>query len=87
MDRVWTWDRPLPLRWLLFDEYTDTPGIAMGVCADIDGLFVPPEPPPEPERFTLLGCDPAGPLRGRPGRRDYCRPSRRSRPTVRPSSS
>ncbi|GAB3141686.1 hypothetical protein [Microbispora hainanensis] len=61
MDHVWTRDRPL--RWLLIDEYTDTPGIAMGVCADIDGLFAAPEPLPEPERFTLLGCDPAGPLR------------------------
>ncbi|WP_030510710.1 hypothetical protein [Microbispora rosea] len=66
MDHVWTWNRHQPLRWLLVDEYTGDPGdpdVAMGVCADIDGLFVAPEPLPEPERFMLLGCDPAGPLR------------------------
>ncbi|MFD1938544.1 barstar family protein [Nonomuraea mangrovi] len=53
-------------RWLLLDEYTGEvgePDVTVGVCHDIDGLFVDPEPIPPPETFTLLGCDPAGPLR------------------------
>ena len=52
-------------RWLLLDEYTgelDEPDVTLGVCHDIDGLFSDPEPVPLPETFTLLGCDPAGPL-------------------------
>ncbi|MEV6033394.1 barstar family protein [Nonomuraea sp. NPDC052116] len=52
-------------RWLLLDEYTGEvgePDVTLGVCHDIDGLFVDPEPVPPPETFTLLGCDPAGPL-------------------------
>ncbi|GGL55293.1 barstar family protein [Planomonospora parontospora] len=52
-------------RWLLLDEYTGEvgePDVTLGVCHDIDGLFVDPEPIPPPETFTLLGCDPAGPL-------------------------
>ncbi|MFI7130328.1 barstar family protein [Nonomuraea sp. NPDC050153] len=52
-------------RWLLLDEYTGEvgePDVTLGVCHDIDGLFVDPEPFPPPETFTLLGCDPAGPL-------------------------
>ncbi|MEU7693306.1 barstar family protein [Microbispora hainanensis] len=53
MDRAWTWDRPLPLRWLLLDEFTDTPGSAMGVCADINGLFAAPAQPPEAQGFLL----------------------------------
>ncbi|MEN3537649.1 barstar family protein [Microbispora sp. ZYX-F-249] len=63
MEHPWTWDQDPPLRWLLVDEYTGDTGAALGVCAGIDGLFAEPEPPPEPERFTLVGCDPAGPLR------------------------
>ncbi len=63
MEHLWTWDRHLPLRWLLVDEYTGDTDVAVGVCADVDGMFVAPEPLPEPERYTLLGCDPAGPLR------------------------
>ncbi|MFG1681478.1 barstar family protein [Nonomuraea sp. NPDC049269] len=54
-------------RWLLLDEYTGEvgePDVTLGVCHDIDGLFVDPEPLPPPETFTLLGCDPAGPLLG-----------------------
>ncbi|WP_222709519.1 hypothetical protein OHB01_21335 [Microbispora hainanensis] len=55
MDRAWTWDRPLPLRWLLLDEFTDTPGSAMGVCTDINGLFAAPAQPPEAQGFLLHG--------------------------------
>ncbi|NRQ39611.1 hypothetical protein HII36_48450 [Nonomuraea sp. NN258] len=53
------------MRWSLLDEYTgpiDSPDVTLGVCQDIDGLFVDPEPFPPPEVFTLVGCDPAGPL-------------------------
>ncbi|GAA0843593.1 barstar family protein [Streptosporangium amethystogenes subsp. fukuiense] len=53
-------------RWLLLDEYTGEVGeadVVVGVCYEIDGLFVDPLPIPPPETFTLLGCDPAGPLR------------------------
>ncbi|KAB8183416.1 hypothetical protein [Microbispora catharanthi] len=63
MEHLWTWDRHLPLRWLLVDGYTGDTDVAVGVCADVDGMFVAPEPLPEPERYTLLGCDPAGPPR------------------------
>ncbi|MFI6458754.1 barstar family protein [Streptosporangium amethystogenes] len=49
-------------RWLLLDEYTSEVDVTLGVCHDLDGLFVDPEPLPPPETFTLLGCDPAGPL-------------------------
>ncbi|MEV4085447.1 hypothetical protein AB0J43_34790, partial [Nonomuraea fuscirosea] len=49
-------------RWSLLDEYTADPSITLGVCHDIDGLFADPDPVPPPETFTLLGCDPAGPL-------------------------
>lgn len=49
-------------RWLLLDEYTGETDTTLGVCHDIDGLFVDPVPFPPPETFTLLGCDPVGPL-------------------------
>ncbi|MEV0147410.1 MULTISPECIES: barstar family protein [unclassified Nonomuraea] len=49
-------------RWLLLDEYTGEVDVTLGVCHDIDGLFVDPEPFPPPETLTLLGCEPAGPL-------------------------
>ncbi|MFG1618343.1 barstar family protein [Nonomuraea wenchangensis] len=52
-------------RWLLLDEYTGEvgePDVTLGVCRDIDGLFVDLEPIPPSETFTLVGCDPAGPL-------------------------
>jgi Barstar (barnase inhibitor) len=45
------------VRWQLFDE-DDEP---FGECAEIDGLFVDPEPPRR-ERFTLVDCVPAGGL-------------------------
>ncbi|MGJ6960938.1 barstar family protein [Streptosporangium sp. G11] len=49
-------------RWLLLDDYTSEVDVTPGVCHDIDGLFVDLEPVPPPEIFSLLGCDPAGPL-------------------------
>jgi RNAse (barnase) inhibitor barstar len=40
-DVRWRWDEAVPLRWLLFDEFTmGEPDTAVAVCADIDGLFV-----------------------------------------------
>lgn len=30
MDHVWTWNRHMPLRWLLVDEYTSSADVAMG---------------------------------------------------------
>ena len=50
------------VRWLLLDEYTSTEKVPVAVCADIDGLFVDRPAPPR-ERFTLIGCVPAGRLR------------------------
>ncbi|GIH97745.1 barstar family protein [Planobispora siamensis] len=66
MDQVWAWDQDVPLRWLLIDEGSsgvDGSDVPMALCADIDGLFVEPEPLPAAEHYTLIGCDPAGPLR------------------------
>jgi hypothetical protein len=62
MKPVWTWDQDVPLRWLLIDEYTGSTDVTLGVCADIDGLFVDPEPPTAPDSYALLGCEPVGPL-------------------------
>ncbi|MFC6019552.1 barstar family protein [Plantactinospora solaniradicis] len=65
-DRIWRWDRDVPLRWLLVDEDTggrNGPDVVLGACAHLDGLFVDPVPAREPERYTLLGCEPAGRLR------------------------
>ncbi|WP_242892933.1 barstar family protein [Actinomadura litoris] len=62
--RRWTWDRPFAPRWLLLGS-TGTPQFpgddALGLCADIEGLFVD-LPPRRRERFTLLGCAPDGAL-------------------------
>ncbi|MEO3856439.1 hypothetical protein [Acrocarpospora sp. B8E8] len=65
-EQVWAWDVDVPLAWLLVDEYTgDVNGsdILMALCAEIDGLFADLEPPPAPEHYTLIGCEPTGPLR------------------------
>ena len=54
----------MPLRWLLVDEFTmGQPDTAVAVCVDIDGLFVDPPLAAPAERYTLLGCAPAGRLR------------------------
>lgn len=66
MNQVWAWEQDVPLRWLLIDEGSsgvDGPDVPMALCADIDGLFVDPQPLPAPEHYTLVGCEPAGPLR------------------------
>jgi hypothetical protein len=62
--RLWTWELPVRLRWLLrgdvnFDDsYDDVP---LALCAETEGQFV--DLPPRPrERFTLVGCTPAGVL-------------------------
>ncbi|OPG08058.1 barstar family protein [Microbispora sp. GKU 823] len=65
MDQVWTWDQDVPLRWLLIDEGSsgvDGSDVPMALCAEVDGLFVDPEPPAAPEHYTLIGCEPAGSL-------------------------
>ncbi|SBT43585.1 barstar family protein [Micromonospora auratinigra] len=58
-------ERPAVPRWRLlgdvgFDSWYEDE-VPLGVCAEIDGLFV--DLPPRPrERFTLLGCAPDGAL-------------------------
>ncbi|MEU4624333.1 barstar family protein [Actinoplanes sp. NPDC023801] len=56
------------LRWLLNDEFSDEledmdpMWRPLGACIEVDGLFADlPDPPLE--RFTLIGCEPAGRLR------------------------
>ncbi|GAA4608167.1 hypothetical protein BJY16_006703 [Actinoplanes octamycinicus] len=53
---------PNPPRWRLLDN---TSGATLTECAEIDGLSTDRVFPVEPayERYTLLGCAPAGPLR------------------------
>ncbi|WP_204018511.1 hypothetical protein, partial [Sphaerimonospora thailandensis] len=66
MDHEWTWGQDVPLRWLLIDDGgsgVDDPDAPLALCAEIDGLFVEPAPPPVPEQFTLIGCASAGSLR------------------------
>ncbi|BCJ41339.1 hypothetical protein GCM10010168_89010 [Actinoplanes ianthinogenes] len=48
--------------WLLVDQNIDDGDAVVAACADIDGLFADPGEPPV-ERYTLLGCAPAGRLR------------------------
>ncbi|GAA4608142.1 hypothetical protein BJY16_006691 [Actinoplanes octamycinicus] len=52
----------IPPRWRLLDE---TSGGILTECADVDGLFADRVFPAEParERYTLVGCAPAGALR------------------------
>jgi hypothetical protein len=63
--RRWRWEHPVGPRWLLlgdvgFDRFYDD-DIPLVLCAEIDGLFL--DLPPRPrERFTLVGCAPAGAL-------------------------
>ncbi|MEV6374764.1 barstar family protein [Micromonospora musae] len=63
--RRWTWKHPVGPRWLLLGDVGsdwsyefDTP---LALCREVEGLFV--DLPPRPrERFTLVGCTPAGAL-------------------------
>lgn len=59
-DLRWTWDQPVPPRWLLIDEYSDGPTAAVAVRHDIVGLFSDLDPAPP---ATLVGCRPEPPLR------------------------
>ncbi|MFC0436523.1 barstar family protein [Kutzneria buriramensis] len=59
------------VRWQLIDE----DDVVWGQCADVEGLFVDPEPPLR-ERFTLVDCEPVGELAaaladGRPTMMDH----------------
>lgn len=65
--RRWAWEHPVGPRWLLVGHvgfegsYDDDDDVPLGLCADIDGLFV--DLPPRPrERFTLVGATPDGAL-------------------------
>ncbi|MFC8271401.1 hypothetical protein ACFUJR_02420 [Streptomyces sp. NPDC057271] len=60
-DRVWTWERPHPLRFLLVSEEWDGEQTVWARCAGFQGLFAEEEPPRE--RLTLSGCLPEGRLR------------------------
>lgn len=61
----WTWEHPVGPHWLLcgdigFEDFYDD-DVPLALCAEVEGLFV--DLPPRPrERFTLVGCTPAGVL-------------------------
>ena len=64
-----TWDQPVPPRYALLDQYSDhlPAGVGQehwGLCADVEGLYVPS---PRPDEFgppmRLLGVEPQGRLR------------------------
>jgi hypothetical protein len=57
---LWDWEFDPRPRYGLVDNYTATDGL-WGLCADVDGLYVVPEPPLR-ERVTLVGCALAGAL-------------------------
>ncbi|MEU7923946.1 barstar family protein [Micromonospora sp. NPDC049801] len=63
--RRWKWEHPVSPRWLLLGdvgfECSYEIDIPLALCAEIEGVFV--DLPPRPrERFTLVGCAPAGAL-------------------------
>ncbi|MFE0733630.1 barstar family protein [Streptomyces sp. NPDC058855] len=57
-----TWDRDVPVKYLLVQEDEDGGERLWGKCAGVEGLFVDPVPPPR-EVLTLRGCRPGGLLR------------------------
>ncbi|MEV7728745.1 hypothetical protein AB0P15_28985 [Streptomyces sp. NPDC087917] len=59
-EAVWTWERSLPLKYVLVSEEWDGELIVWARCAEVDGLFV--ESAPRRERVTLVGCAPTGRL-------------------------
>ncbi|MFD3875428.1 hypothetical protein [Streptomyces sp. NPDC058623] len=59
-EAVWTWERALPLKYVLVSEEWDGELIVWARCAEADGLFV--ESGPRRERVTLVGCAPTGRL-------------------------
>ncbi|MEW1547804.1 barstar family protein [Streptomyces tsukubensis] len=54
-----TWDRGLPVKYLLVREDDDGVEQLWGRCVGVEGLFVDPVPPPR-EVLTLRGCRPGG---------------------------
>ncbi|MGH4029181.1 barstar family protein [Actinomycetota bacterium Odt1-20B] len=58
----WTWERSIPLTYVLVAEDRAGQEHPWGGCADVEGLFVDPVPLPR-ETLTFLGCSPDGPLR------------------------
>ncbi|GAA1038221.1 hypothetical protein GCM10009557_53620 [Virgisporangium ochraceum] len=63
--RRWAWDHAEAPRWLLTGDLGAgrffEGDVSLGLCLDIEGLFVD-LPPRARERFTLVGCVPEGPL-------------------------
>ncbi|GAA2498531.1 hypothetical protein GCM10010406_38830 [Streptomyces thermolineatus] len=59
-ETVWTWERPLPLKYVPATEEWDGEPFVWARCADADGVFV--DPASRRERLTLVGCAPAGQL-------------------------
>ncbi|MER7760389.1 hypothetical protein [Streptomyces sp. NPDC097619] len=59
-DTVWTWERELPLRYVLVSEEWDGELTVWTRCAGADGLFV--DPAPRRERLMLVDCAPVGRL-------------------------
>lgn len=63
--RRWKWEHPVGPRWLLLGdvgfESSYEIDVPLALCAEIEGLFVDLQPRPR-ERFTLVGCAPAGAL-------------------------
>ncbi|MFJ8769534.1 barstar family protein [Streptomyces clavifer] len=57
-----TWDHIFPVRYLLTRQDADLERDFWGRCADVEGLFADPVPPPR-ELLALRGCTPAGPWR------------------------
>ncbi|WP_218005714.1 barstar family protein [Actinomadura hibisca] len=56
-----SWERDVPVRYLLVQEDEDGVERFWGRCAGVEGLFVDPVPLPR-EVLTLRGCSPDGPL-------------------------
>ncbi|AJT63232.3 hypothetical protein [Streptomyces chattanoogensis] len=59
-EAMWTWERALPLKYVLVSEEWDGELIVWARCAEADGLFV--ESAPRRERLTFVGCAPTGRL-------------------------
>ena len=60
-ERVWRWERDVPLRCVLTSEEWDGEQTLWGKVADADDLFV--GRPNTRELLTLVGCTPQGRLR------------------------
>ncbi|MFJ3842401.1 hypothetical protein ACIPY6_43975 [Streptomyces sp. NPDC090054] len=60
LETVWTWERSLPLKYVLVSEEWDEELIVWAHCAEADGLFV--ESASRREQLTFVGCSPTGRL-------------------------